>query len=108
MNTKELAEVSLPLLFVDGFFNKGPDCVCQALQHDHIPIITGGVAITPSLSLLSLFADHLERTASLLVMLQSWYYVCQNYTGPYRTKLAEVGLSVNATVCCTNCGVQSD
>lgn len=70
--TKQLDELLTspvrPITMMDGFY-RGADRAEQALQHDCVTIVTGGVAITPFLSMIpSLLAKIRRRSGSEDVM----------------------------------------
>lgn len=46
-----LLSSSPPITIIDGFYS-GEDRVQEALQHDHVSIVAGGVAVTPFLSMI--------------------------------------------------------
>jgi predicted ferric reductase len=63
--TKSLAQqilqtsTSLPTIVVDGFYG-GPDRISQALGHDAVVMIAGGIGITPYLSFLPMLCTSLK------------------------------------------------
>jgi predicted ferric reductase len=64
--TKKFAEVMTwtderPVTLIDGFYS-GADKSEEAIQHDCVTIIAGGVAITPFLTLLPALLDKIENT----------------------------------------------
>ncbi len=68
--TKKLAELITsplrPVTIMDGFY-RGADRAEQALQHDCVTIVTGGVAITPFLSMIPSLLAKIHRSDGLNV-----------------------------------------
>ena len=57
-----ILENTRPRIIVDGFY-RGGDRAHEALQHDHVTIVAGGVAITPFLSMIPSLLSKVETNA---------------------------------------------
>lgn len=98
-----------PVTIVDGFY-RGSDRVAHALQHDHVSIITGGVAITPFLSLVpSLLQAWVEQPVASRVLKKitlHWAvreggledYVTQEFLRVFMVQASESGMDFQVKV----------
>jgi predicted ferric reductase len=76
--TTELARLmpERPITILDGFYRGGDRCL-QALQHDHVTIVTGGVAITPFLSMIPAILQALREQEDNFLKKIDFHWSCR-------------------------------
>lgn len=54
-----------PIILIDGFYNEGSDWSTSALKHDVVLMVTGGIGVTPMLSLVRMLHQTLNSCVGM-------------------------------------------
>ncbi|KAG7362080.1 ferric reductase like transmembrane component [Nitzschia inconspicua] len=111
--TNQLTGSIRPVTILDGFYCGANRCQ-QALLHDHITIVSGGVAITPFLSMIPALIREISskptKSATLRSISLHWacrengllLYITNNYLSNFQEQAAAAGVKLDITVYNTN------